>query len=237
MSYGTTTQQGNTKHFSVRTSTDAKGRKQAVFALPAQQGEAGAKQVFDKDNAPVVDKEGKPRYRTEHNFIDGVIVALEQHEAEFNGKVLRFLNIVMMDKDECYSISIQRGDRYWVDFLKRLPGIDLSKPVRLSPYSIENDGKWNQGIVAQQDGKKVMSAFTRENNWGGMDNAVQVEFNGEMKWNYGPRDKWLEANVLLPAQAKLHDVASEGPVPALTAEPPHANDGGAEPEETDDLPF
>lgn len=73
-----------------------------------------------------------------------------------DGTMLRSMN-VSLGKDENgieHIVSIPSDSRYTTDFLKRLPKINLSKEVRLTPYDFENEGPRQVGIsVAQQDGE------------------------------------------------------------------------------------
>lgn len=65
-----------------------------------------------------------------------------------DGTVLRSINITLGENEEGISqiISLPQDDRFTADFLKRLPLIDLTREVRLTPFDFEKDGPRRTGI-------------------------------------------------------------------------------------------
>lgn len=217
MALGNNQRNGGYTSLSVRTSTDDKGRKRAVIAKRCTKDAPGARIVTKADGMPALDKEGNNVYRLEFDYIEGRIVKLEKRTSDYGD----FLDVMIHD-DEVYMLSLGRGDRYWGDFMQRLLNVDPSKPVRLTPYNIEDDGKYNQGISMVQNGQKVTRKWTKENNYeGGPPQAEYDEF--EKQWRFGKRNAWLEANVLDVFVTKLGAVPVAGPVAAQV--------------DDDDLPF
>jgi len=222
----------------VRMGVDDKGRKKAVLAKRCTADTPGARQVFKANGDPAQNKDGENVYRLEYTAVKGRIVGMENVVSEFNGKSVKYLNIRIEDGAEHFILVLERGDRYWSDFMMRLPMINIDEPVRMAPYAIEEDGKFNQGISMQQHGEKVLRKWTKENGYeGGPPMAEQKEINDEVKWDFGNRNKWLEANVLEPAMAKLEASIPQGPKP--TAEAKVAPQQGAHIAGDDeaDLPF
>lgn len=218
---------GGSTFLSVRMGVDDRGRKKAILAKRSTAETPGARQVFKGNGDPALDKDGNNVYRLEYAAINGRITGMETVQSEFNGKPVRYLNIGIEDRGERFVLVLERGDRYWSDFMMRLPMLDLGKPVRLAPYAIEEDGKFNQGVSMQQDGNKVPRKWTKENNYeGGPPMAEQIEINDEVKWDFGKRNKWLEANVLDPAIAYLSKSTAQPSKPATVAT-----------DSDDDLPF
>ena len=225
MAVGHNNQGGNSTFLSVRTSTDDKGRKKSVIAKRCTKDEPGAKLITKADGMPALDKDGNHTYRLEYDFIEGRIRGLEKRVTEFG----KYLDIHIQD-DRTYILSLERGDRYWSDFLQRLLNVDLGKTVRLTPYSIEENGKYNQGISMRQDGMKINRRWTKENNYeGGPPQAEQKEVNEEMVWDFGKRNSWLEANVLDVCSARIGNA-----VPAAITAP--VSDSVADVDD-DDLAF
>lgn len=228
----------STLRFSVGVTRDSKGRRKAVFTLRSTPDTPGAKQVLDKDGQPLLNSRGETLWRMEYDYVNGRIVSIADRTQEINGKPMRFLDLRVVDGSETYTISVKRGDRYWVDFLMRLPNLRLSEPVHMSPYSIEDNGKWNMGVAMKQDGAKVERKWTQANNYGndengqgGMPPPVKDEF--EDKWSFSARDKFLEEQ-LKPIVEKLQLL--NAPAPVDTDEPITPVLEGQQPEE-DDLPF
>lgn len=261
MSYGTETEGGNTVYFHVRKGKDEKGRDKAVLAMKCTADTPGAVAAHRSDGSKVTDKNGQQVYHRHLDYITGRITALEPNELEIKGKTRRFLNVMVHDGHQQMALSLERGDRYWVSFLKKLLNVDLGQDVYLRPWHIvdEKTGKLNQSIGIQQSpatrtGVKVPMSWSSENNYGadetgkgGMPPGEQYEdpADGETKWSFRKRDLWLEDNVLAlvrkelegmqPPAAPSTPVASPPPTGAVPA-PVASPQDGADPNE-DDLPF
>jgi len=88
-------------------------------------------------------------YERAFKALYGVISDVSFHEnALKDGTVLRSLHIGLGEDENGVSqiISIPVDSRFATDFLKRLPGIDLAKEVRLMPYDFEKEGPRQVGI-------------------------------------------------------------------------------------------
>lgn len=217
---------------SVRISTDAKGRKHAILAKRCDQGTPGAKQVFKADGNPAVTKDGDNVYRLEYDWVEGSIVKLEKHEADYGGgKTQSYLHVHIRDGADLYVLSLDRGDRYWSDFLLRLPMVDPTKPVVFQPYSIaDEEGKTNQGISMKQGGQKVERRWNKERGYDGGPPAATFD-EDEQEWKYGKRNRWMEEHILDPIAQEI--AALDAP-----AEPAKAAPSAASVEDDDDgLPF
>ena len=174
-----------------------------------------------------LDKNGNEVFRLEYDFIEGRIVALENEDTDFG----KFLNVSIRDGGQVYRLRMERGSRYWADFLMRLPMLNLGEEVRLSPYSIKEEGKKtpNQGIAMKQAGEKIARKWNKENDYaGGPPQAEYDEDEGE--WKFGKRNRWLEENVLDPARGTLAKLVSPTSSPAIAV----ANSSNPD---DDDLPF
>ena len=134
MGLGTNDQNNSGATFlAVRISTDAKGRKHAILAKRCDEGTPGAKQVFKADGNPAITKDGQNVYRLEYDWVEGRIVKLEKHDADYGGKPKSYLHVHIQDGSERFVLSLERGDRYWSDFLLRLPMIEPTKAVHFQP--------------------------------------------------------------------------------------------------------
>lgn len=77
------------------------------------------------------------KYELVYNALFGKIENIKFTEGEYGEQVL-----VTLEDDEDGNtpiIAMSTTSNYGVDFLKRLPAIDLSKEVRLMPFNFEND--------------------------------------------------------------------------------------------------
>jgi len=66
--------------------------------------------------------------------------------------------------DDTIIVSLSAQGNYGEDFLKKLPNIDASKDVKLSPYAFEDDnGKKKKGMTVYQGDTKVQNYYSEEN--------------------------------------------------------------------------
>lgn len=221
MGLGTSERGNYATRLRIGTTTDAKGKPHAVVGVRCKEDTPGAKPVLKADGTHIANKKtGELLYRLEYDFIEGHITALAIAEDDY-GKYLD----VSIEDDAKYVLRLDRGDRYWTDFCKRLPNVRLAGRVRLTPYNFKNDeGKTVQGISILQDGAKIVSPWNKENGYEG--GPPQAEFDeDEQEWKFGKRNRWFEENVIKEAIASIGGLA-------LTKAPdaPAGND-------EDDLPF
>jgi hypothetical protein len=141
--------------------------KDGQLQLPAREGEEGAVEVDIKD------REGKvigTKWVKLYKFLVGTIEGISFYDGQTNdGRKFRSLN-VYLNRDEDTGdepvLSMSAESREAQDFMSRLPNIDLSKEVRLMPYSFEDTG--NRGIsIMQKDESgdltvKIENYFTRK---------------------------------------------------------------------------
>lgn len=122
--------------------------------------------------------DGKKGVKTElvAQAISGLITNIALYESDY-GK-----NIQISFGTEVI-VSLSTNSNFGEDFMKKLPNIDITKEVKLAPYSFEDEEskKLKRGITIYQDNKKIADFY-----------HVKKE------------DKWVEANGYpkLPAKAK-----------------------------------
>ena len=214
----------------VGVTTDEKGRKKSIIGMRCKEGDAGAKPVFKKDGTQALDKDGNGVFRLEYDYIEGRIVKMERSDTDFGS----FLEVTITEGGQSWILQLPRGERYWTDFVMRLPMLNLSDPVRLQPYSIENgDGKYNQGIAMRQHGQKIDRKWNSANGYEG--GPPQAEYNeDEGRWMFGKRHRWLDDNVVTPIMDRLPGQGSIAP-PEPPADVAPAKVTGGYQEEDDDL--
>lgn len=214
MGLGSNNHESSTR-LTVGISKDDKGREHAVIGMRCDESTPGAKMVYKKANEPALDKNGNPVYRLEYDYVEGLILGLAKEETDFG----KFLSITIRDGANTYRLRLERGSRYWTDFLMRLDNVRLTAPVRLSPYSIKEEGKKsaNQGIAMRQDGDKVERVWNQANGYEG--GPPQAEFDeDEQEWKFGKRNNWLEKNVLDKAIEFLASVTAPTPTAAVASQ-------------------
>jgi len=114
-----------------------------------------------------------------------------------------------MANDDSVVVSLSAQSNFGEDFLKKLPNIDIDKPVKLVPYSFEDDkGKKKRGVTVYQDDVKLQSAYHKEN-------AKTKKFNAVNGYPAIPKeakdwdkDEWKlyfgQARIFLLGEIKKH---------------------------------
>lgn len=200
--------------FSVRKGTDSEGREAAVLACRAKQGDRDAKQVFKADGSPATNKDGHTVWQIEYDYIEGLITGMEEKVVAMKGQDRRFLNVSVKGKNTSMVLSLEFGDRYWVDFCNRLLGVDLTKPTYLRPWAIadKDTGKMNYVFMLKQGGQKIEKRWNKANNYGndadgkgGLPQGVQFDNpkTGKKDWAFLERDNWLQATVVARVAQEL----------------------------------
>lgn len=84
--------------------------------------------------------------------VEGFITSIEFYDGDYGRNI-----IVGIDD---LKLSLGTNTPYGEDFMKKLPNIDITKPIALSPFAFEDDkGKTRKGVSIVQDGKKVQNFF------------------------------------------------------------------------------
>lgn len=101
--------------------------------------------------------DGKEGSKTEHVYTEltGIIRKVDFHEGEYGLN----LQIVVGEEDDedakPVTLSLSTESNFGEDMMKKLPNVDIKKPVKLVPYSFLNDkGKKTRGINIFQTSKK-----------------------------------------------------------------------------------
>lgn len=116
--------------------------------VPAEEGAVGAvKREYETS-----DGKSGVKWEMVYDKIDGLITGISFFEGDF-GKQLQI-------EIDGITLSMNVASNFAEDLMKKLPNVDLSKPVELSPYNFTNDkGKSNKGISVIQDGEKIFNYF------------------------------------------------------------------------------
>ena len=230
MNYGTSSGGRGGLYFTIGSTHDDKGRKKACFGLRCAKDTPNAKQVFKQDGTPALDKKGAEVWRLENDFINERIIDLVDETSEYGRRL-----VVLFNGGQ---LALPHGERYWTDFLLRLPNVDLSKPVRLKPHMSLDEEKSKPGkerydyyMTMRQggsapdgsDGDKIERAFTQANNYGrnedgtgGLPAGEQVEDpkTGNLVWSFLKRNKALEG-IVAQTKEKLKVINASTPQEAF----------------------
>lgn len=126
-----------------------------------------------EDNPKAVKREWEAKDGTKgikhelvYDEISGVITSIKFKQSDFGEQ----LSIGIKD-DKDYIINMPSDSRYAINFMRRLPAVDLGQKVELKPYDVtDDDGKRNTGIKITQ-GEVIKDQFydaEKKKNVGGM---------------------------------------------------------------------
>lgn len=136
-------------------------------------------------------KTGKTVHEEKFDYIEGLLISLKTKENDYGKQYI----LGVQDGEDKYYINLPYSSRYSTSFLKCLPGVDLSKVVKLMPWSMQdkNDAsKKITGITMWQDGEKLTPAYTKENP-NGLPEMKKVKIKGKDTWDSFEMDQFLEA--------------------------------------------
>jgi len=109
---------------------------------------------------------GAESWALEHDFIEGVIESIfYKEDAEFGNA----FEVTISDFGEKYQLSFSEESRFWIDFMKKLPNIDLSTKVKITAYDFtDKENKHKAGISILQNNIKITSFYEQkidDGNW------------------------------------------------------------------------
>lgn len=135
--------------------------------------------------------------------------------------------------DSTVHLRIPYSGRQADGFLRRLPNMDLEKPIKIAAGSY-NEKQW---LTVSQEGSKLDYYWTQENP-GNLPQMVQMVVKGKEVWDDTEKMKYLERYVNEKVIPKIQSAKSaiESALPEGNIGTPNANDVPPAPEE-DDLPF
>ena len=160
-----------------------------------------------------INKNNKTVYERHDDFVEGVITSMHERTGEIGGEETKELNVRIHSGGEDFQLSLKEGSRQWSSFAMRLPNLDLTKPVRFSPYDFEapDTGDRIIGMNVFQDGVKVPSKWTKDNP-GKLPQGEVVKVKGKKdQWNFYERDQFLLTVIRhFAGQLKQEDEAMGG---------------------------
>jgi hypothetical protein len=92
-----------------------------------------------------------------YSELSGVISSVEIYEGDFGKNII----VGVTDGEEPeIKLSISMNSPFGEDFAKKLPNIDIKKPIIIKPYAFTDDkGKVRKGVTVMQDGNKLQNFF------------------------------------------------------------------------------
>ena len=124
------------------------------FRMTVDEGTEGAKK---RDYETSDGKKGS-KWELAYKSIGGLITNIEFFDGDYCKNFL--LTFDFQDGTETVTVSLGTNTPFGEDMMKKLPNIDFSQEVKLSPYSFEDEkGKLRKGISVVQNDEKIVGAF------------------------------------------------------------------------------
>lgn len=101
------------------------------------------------------DKKKGTKYELVYKSLSGLITKVKFREGDYGTQI----GVSFSDNGQIYNLGMNVKSRYGMDFMKKLPNVDLSKVVELTPFSFEDNGRKLKGVTLTQDGKKIDNFF------------------------------------------------------------------------------
>lgn len=94
------------------------------------------------------------------NSIEGIISGISTRDGEY-GKQLHIAFAPDANDTKDVVVSLNLSSNFAEDVLKKLPNVNVDKPVKLVPYSFEDEKtkKQKRGITIYQDDQKIASYY------------------------------------------------------------------------------
>lgn len=129
-------------------------------------------------------KNGKEVHEEMFKSLEATITAIKPKEAPF-GKVWE---LEMQDGDESFVISWPYSSRYTNNFFRLLPNINLSEPIKFSPWSMKDKKDSSKTVIgisiyqSGHEGGKVPFKWSKEQP-GDLPDLVQKKVKGQKVWD------------------------------------------------------
>jgi len=147
-----------------------------------------------------VNKTGKTVHEEFFDFMEGRIVDIDTKDSEYGKSWL----VTLEDEDGRYILQMPYSSGYSSAFLKTLPNVDLTEPVKLVPkLTIEGDKK-KTTLFINQGGVGLKHFYTKDNP-NGIPQLQQVKIKGKMTYDDSEIMEFLEAMVVDEIQPKLRN--------------------------------
>lgn len=195
--------------------------------------------------------EGKERHYELFSALDGYLIGVDQEVRAFDSTrdMQQWLVLRMNDAGDEYTIECGRIDgRFSIDIMKRLldPNFDPNHKLRISPYAIEDNGRWNIGLAAITVPDTKLKAGKDDSHLVGIAQPEIREWKGKKEYDWTPVAMWLYEAVKTKVCPRLMRDPLLVPQPEKVPMPPpsnakavDANFPEAEPvfDDADNLPF
>lgn len=163
-----------------------------------------------------------------YDTLSGKLTDVQIHDGEY-GKDWVF-NIY--DGEGTYRLQIPQNIGSAIGILARLQVINYAKDVSIKIYYIDE----KTHLVVYQDGKKLQSAYTKDNP-NGLPQLEQIQQNGKTVWDASKRNAYFENMIDKQIKRLIREASEPESVPETAESESPEFVGGHSEDANDDLPF
>lgn len=117
-----------------------------------EEGVEGAK----KREYETLDWKTGVKYEIHYKDLSGKIIWLDFKDTDYGKQLI----LTLADGSELFQIGLWTDNRYFTDFAKKLPNINLEEDIEFNPYDfVASDWRKLRWVSIKQDGKKVADAY------------------------------------------------------------------------------
>jgi len=130
-------------------------------------------------------KSGTEVWEVEHDFVSGKIVDGGIKESEYGDRI----ELKLQDKDEYYVLTVNWDYSKLRDaIVKRLPNLDVEKPVEISCFPDRDTG---QPVLMIRQGGEVVKYFWTRDQPGDLPEPTQKKVRNKVEWDWTDVDNFL----------------------------------------------
>jgi len=146
------------------------------------------RQLKNQDGSP-----GELIWEEAYPEFTGYLIGFRKSETEYNGKPIKqyVLTLRGSGDGQIHHFNLPIKSKAASSFMLRIPNVDLAKEFTMAGF-LDKEGK--PVFFLRQNKQTVKSAWTREEP-GDLPQAKQVEFDGELKWDFSERRVFLESYI------------------------------------------
>lgn len=124
------------------------------------------------------------KWETVYRDLSGLITNVDFYDGEYG----TLLQLTVEDGEEKTVLSVSTSSNFGEDLMKKLPNIDMKKPVKIVPFAFEDDnGKKKKGVTVYQNDVKLENFYYDKNSKTNMYGYPNIEMKKGKKIS---SDEW-----------------------------------------------
>ena len=118
----------------------------------SEETEGAVKRTYEVTDERTKEVFKKTKYELVYGSVDGIIKGIEFKDSKYGTSLILTVDDI--------NISMKTSKKYFDDFAKKIPNIDFSENISLTPFDfVGNNGKNVRGITILQNGEKLKNYY------------------------------------------------------------------------------